>query len=143
MPAAVLETIHSELLDYRGTGLSVLSMSHRSPEFGEILDGCRAALRRVLRVPPSFEILLTHGGGHGQFTAVPLNLCAAPDRPADYVVTGSWSQAAADEAAPFARVAVAARGTADGLPPREAWVVREDQGRTGVLQRVFNLMFRR
>ena len=88
-------------------------------------------------------ILLTHGGGHGQFAAVPLNLCAAPDRPADYVVTGSWSQAAADEAAPFARVAVAARGTADGLPPREAWVVREDQGRTGVLQRVFNLMFRR
>ena len=67
MPAAVLQTIQSELLDYRGTGLSVLSMSHRSPEFGEIMAECRAAIRRLLGVPAE------RGEDEGHDPTVPRN----------------------------------------------------------------------
>ena len=99
MPTSVMDEIQKEMLDYRGTSISVLSMSHRSPEFGAIIDDCRSVLRRVLRLPESHEILFTHGGGHGQFAAVPLNMC--PGGPngssADYFVHGSWGRRAAAE----------------------------------------------
>ena len=65
--------IQEEMLDFQGTGASVMSMSHRSPEFAAIIDDTSASLRRVLHIPDTHEILFTHGGGHGQFAAIPLN----------------------------------------------------------------------
>ena len=70
-----MREIQAEMLNYRGTGMSVMCMSHRSPEFGVVLQETLATARRVLEVPATHEILFTHGGGHGQFAAVPLNLC--------------------------------------------------------------------
>eukprot|EP01051_Picozoa_sp_SAG22_P006691 SAG22_NODE_445_length_10447_cov_4.063104_9_plen_432_part_00 len=97
MPAPVLQQIQEELLDWRGTGISVLSMSHRSPEFGDILAESSGALREALELPGEFELIFAQGGGHGQFAAVPLNLCAG-EAAAHYLVTGSWSARAAAEA---------------------------------------------
>ena len=123
MPNSVMDEIQKEMLDYRGTGISVLSMSHRSPEFGAIIDDCRSVLRRVLRLPESHEILFTHGGGHGQFAAVPLNLCPGGpnESSADYFVHGSWGRRAAAEAAKYTTVRIAAETDGKTLPPRSSW----------------------
>jgi len=121
MPAEVLHSVQAELLDYEGTGLSVLSMSHRAPEFSAILADSEAVLRRVLQLPPEFELLFMHGGGHGQFAAVPLNLCVSSECSADYIITGSWSKRAATEAAKYAKVNVVVEGTGDCLPPLSDW----------------------
>ena len=100
MPDAVMRSIQAELLDVGGTGVSILSMSHRSPEFGVVYHDTVAALRRVLELPATHELLFVHGGGHGQFAAVPLNLGPAGTAcTADYILNGTWSRRAEDEAA--------------------------------------------
>lgn len=78
--------------------LSSMYLSHRSPEFGTILDNCIYLLRKVMAIPDNYEVLFTHGGGHGQFAAVPLNLCPTGEEKAAYLVSGTWSERAFDEA---------------------------------------------
>lgn len=123
LPEPVMHDIQRELLNFNGTGASVMSMSHRSPEFQEIFQDTSSVLRRVLEIPDSHEILFCHGGGHGQFAAVPLNLCGAgKDCRADYVVHGTWSRRAAAEAAKYATVRICAESKDDtALPPRAEW----------------------
>ena len=122
MPAAVMRQVQAELLDAGGTGLSVMEMSHRSPEFGAVFADTVAVLRRVMELPSSHELLFAHGGGHGQMAAVPLNLCAAGKQcTADYVVNGTWSRRAADEAAKYVTVRHAATSDGTRLPPRDEW----------------------
>ena len=122
MPEAVMRSIQAELLDVGGTGVSILSVSHRSPEFGAVYHDAVAALRRVLKLPATHEILFAHGGGHGQFAAVPLNLCpAGKECTADYILNGTWSRRAADEAAKFVTVRTAAESDDTRLPPRDEW----------------------
>lgn len=123
LPAAVMQEIQDELLDWNGTGSSVMSMSHRSPEFGEIIDDTRRVLRRVMHLPESHEILFTHGGGHGQFAAVPLNLCQGgpAECSADYIVNGTWGRRAAAEASKYVTVRHAAESDGKALPPRNEW----------------------
>ena len=122
MPDAVMRSIQAELLDVGGTGVSILSVSHRSPEFGAVYHDAVAALRRVLKLPATHEILFAHGGGHGQFAAVPLNLCpAGKECTADYILNGTWSRRAADEAAKFVTVRTAAESDDTRLPPRDEW----------------------
>ena len=82
--------------------------SHRSPNFGKIFEESKNALRKLMMLPPNFEILFTHGGGHGQFAAVPLNLSKASDF-AEYVDTGTWSKRAADEARKYISVNIVAK----------------------------------
>ena len=122
LPTSVMHEIQAELLDFNGTGISVMCMSHRSPEFGAVFTEAQECLRRVLEVPSSHEILFTHGGGHGQFAAVPLNLCGAgKDCRADYIVSGTWSRRAALEAEKYATVRVCAEGDGTRMPPRSTW----------------------
>eukprot|EP00937_MAST-01D_sp_MAST-1D-sp2_P000008 g8.t1 len=107
LPPPVMREAQRELLDFEGSGLGVMELSHRSPEFLGILANTQALLRRVLAVPENFTVLFTHGGGHGQMAAVPLNLCGSgKSRRADYIVSGTWSQRAATEAAKYADVRV-------------------------------------
>lgn len=86
-----------ELLDWQGHGCSVMELSHRSKDFVELAQQAEADLRQLLRIPDDYRVLFTHGGGRGQFSAVPMNL-SRQGQQADYLVSGSWSAAALSEA---------------------------------------------
>jgi len=96
LPQPVLERVRDELLDYRGTGMSVMEMSHRSPEFEEILARAEATLRRLLKIPDDYAVLFLQGGGSMQFTMVPMNLYLA-GKPVDVLHTGMWTAKAIAE----------------------------------------------
>lgn len=125
LPKPVLETIQAELMDYRGLGCSVMELNHRSDAFEEILHGLEARIRRLLKVPEDYAVLFCPGGGRMQFSMVPLNLLGAGVS-ASYVVTGTWSKGAANEAARFARVHVAYHGNGTKLPDEEMLDIPED-----------------
>ena len=99
LPLEVLREAQEELLDYRGTGMSVMEMSHRGKEFGKIISEAEAVLREIAKIPPEYKILFLQGGGHTQFAMVPMNLMK--NRVADYILTGLWAKKAAKEASLF------------------------------------------
>ena len=128
LPEEVLEQARDELLDYRGRGLSVMEMSHRSSEFIDIAERAEHDFRELLGVPSSYEVLFLQGGATEQFASVPLNL-ATQDDAADYVDTGSWSEKAIAEGKRFCRVNVAASSKARGydhIPPFAEWRLSKD-----------------
>ena len=90
LPLSVLERIREELLDYRGTGMSVMEMSHRAAEFEEINAQAEQRLRRLLAIPEDYAVLFVQGGGSLQFTMAPMNLSLAGTS-VDVLHTGSWS----------------------------------------------------
>jgi phosphoserine aminotransferase len=96
LPLPVLERVRDELLDYRGTGMSVMEMSHRSPEFEEINARAEQGLRRLLAIPDDYAVIFLQGGGSMQFTMVPMNLCL-PGKPVDVLHTGMWTAKAITE----------------------------------------------
>jgi len=99
LPVSVLERIQSELLDFAGLGASVIEVSHRSQEFMRLVEETREQVRRLMNVPASHAILFCHGGGHMQFSAVPLNLLGLkPARKALYVDTGNFALRAIEDA---------------------------------------------
>ncbi len=85
-------------------GLTSLALSHRSPEFLKILEHTIAITRKVMEIPDDYEVIFTHGGGHGQFAAVPLNLCHEKSDIATYIVNGTWSARGRDEAMKYCSV---------------------------------------
>lgn len=89
-------------------------LSHRSPEFVDILDSAVQRCREVMGIPEQYEILFMHGGGHGQFAAVPLNLCPTGDEKATYLVNGTWSKRALTEASKYCRPIVVSSENPDG-----------------------------
>ncbi len=111
LPTEVLETAASELTNYRGSGMSVAEMSHRSRWFQDIFDETKARFRAALNVPESHEILFLQGGASLQFSMVPMNLTEDGDT-ADYAVTGNFARIAATEAKKYCRVHVAASSEA-------------------------------
>jgi len=120
----VLLEAQAGLLNYDNTGLGVMEMSHRSPAFEGILARAERDCRALLGIPDSYRVLFLQGGGSTQFSAVPLNLCPTADTKAHYLVTGSWSQAAAQEASKYARTNVvtpagAPKGSFTTLPALE------------------------
>jgi len=96
LPLPVLERIREELLDWRGSGMSVMEMSHRSPEFESINAHAEAGLRRHLAIPDEYAVIFLQGGGSMQFTMVPMNLCL-PGKPVDLLHTGAWTAKALSE----------------------------------------------
>ena len=107
LPLEVLEKAQRELVDYQGAGVSVMEMSHRSPEYLAIFEGAKDNLRKLMSVPDDYEILFLHGGASSQFAMVPLNLFSINGK-ADYVNTGAWSKKAIAEAKRFGDVNVVA-----------------------------------
>ncbi len=107
LPQEVLEQAREEMLDWHGTGMSVMEMSHRGKAFISIAETAEADLRELLAVPKNYKVLFLQGGATGQFAAIPLNL-TTPESVVDYVNTGSWSKKAIGEAKHYARVNVAA-----------------------------------
>ena len=96
LPEEVLREAASEMLDYRGTGMSVMEMSHRSKPFQQILDTAEADLRELMGIPDHYKVLFLQGGAYQQFAAVPMNLMN--NKVADYIVTGQWAKKAWQEA---------------------------------------------
>src|SRR6267143_3896252 len=96
LPLPVLERIREELLDYRGTGMSVMEMSHRSPEFEAINNAAEQNLRKLLAIPDDYAVIFVQGGGSMQFTMVPMNLALA-GKPVDVLHTGAWTAKAISE----------------------------------------------
>jgi len=123
IPPEVLQTAAAEMLDWHGSGMGVMEMSHRGKEFISIYEQAEADLRALLAVPARFRILFMQGGGLAENAIVPLNLSHAAA--ADFVVTGSWSLKSQKEARKYcAEVNIAASNEADGhttLPDPAAW----------------------
>jgi phosphoserine aminotransferase len=107
LPAEVLARAGDEMLDWRGSGMSVMEMSHRGPEFMKIAAEAEADLRSLLAIPSNYKVLFLQGGATLQFAQVPMNLLRGKGK-ADYVVTGEWSKKAVKEAKNYCDVAIAA-----------------------------------
>ena len=107
LPLSALERAGSEITNYRGSGMSVMEMSHRSKVFQQIFDETQEKLRRLMNVPDGYKILFLQTGASGQFSMIPLNLMG-PNGKADYAVTGNFAGIAAKEAAKYGTVNIAA-----------------------------------
>ncbi|KAJ3332918.1 hypothetical protein HDU93_008876 [Gonapodya sp. JEL0774] len=98
IPVPVLKQAQAEMLDYKGCGMSVMELSHRSKEYEGIHDAAIRDLKQLLDVPEDYDVLFMQGGGSTQFAAVVYNLLGDGEKTADYFVTGGWSDKAASEA---------------------------------------------
>ena len=129
MPEEVLRQAADEMLDWHGSGMSVMEMSHRGKEFMSIHEAALTDLRELLDVPASHRILFLQGGGIAENAIVPMNLLGSR-KTADFVVTGSWSQKSFNEAKKYGTPHLAASGkTADGFtraPARAEWQLSDD-----------------
>ena len=112
LPLNVIEDAAANLASYEGCGQSVMEMSHRSKEFGKIIEDAEANLREIMNIPDNYKVMFLQGGGTLQFAMVPLNLLRASKK-ADYVVTGSWAKKAYKEATKFGDIKVIASSEED------------------------------
>lgn len=127
MPAAALEQARSELMDYAGSGMSVMEMSHRSRLFQDIFDDTKQKLKELMKVPDSHEILFLQGGATLQFAAIPMNLLGGGC--ADYAITGNFSAKAAREAEKYGQVHIACDSAPTGhdrIPSQEELKLSKD-----------------
>lgn len=105
LPAPVMLKAQDEFINWQSTGSSVMELSHRSTEFIAVANKAEADIRELMNIPENYKVLFCHGGGRGQFSAVPTNFLPVGGE-ADYVVTGSWSKSAAAEATNFGKINV-------------------------------------
>jgi phosphoserine aminotransferase len=123
LPRVVLEQARDELLDWHGTGMSVMEMSHRGKEYMGIAAQAEADLRTLLAIPGTYKVLFLQGGATSQFAMVPMNLLRGRAR-ADYINTGAWSKKAIGEAKRYCEVNVAASSVGSNfttIPDRAGW----------------------
>jgi phosphoserine aminotransferase len=123
LPETVLRQAADEMLDWHGTGMSVMEMSHRGKEFIAIHAEAEALLRELLDIPGNYKVLFMQGGAIGENAIVPMNLIGRTGR-ADYVLTGDWSKKSAKEAGIYGKVNIAASGEAGkftAIPKRSDW----------------------
>ena len=123
LPEVVLEQAKAEMLDWHGSGMSVMEMSHRGKEFVSIAEQAEADLRELLAIPAHYKTLFLQGGASSQFAAVPMNLLRGKTK-ADYLNTGMWSKKAIAEAKKYGQINVVASSEASNfttIPARESW----------------------
>ena len=127
LPEAVLRQAASDMLDWQGSGMSVMEMSHRGPEFTHILAQTQSLLKSLLAIPDNYSVLLLQGGAIAENAIVPMNLIGSTGQ-ADYVVSGNWSHKSMQEAARYGRVHLAASSEAQGytsMPDLASWQLSE------------------
>ena len=122
LPEEVLREAADEMLDYKGTGMSVMEMSHRSKVFQKIFDDTKANFIRLFRVPDNYKVLFLQGGASGQFSMVPLNLMGRTGK-ADYAVTGNFASIACKEAKKYGQISLAA----DSGDKNHTYIPQQDQ----------------
>jgi phosphoserine aminotransferase len=123
LPESVLRQAADEMLDWHGSGMSVMEMSHRGKEFISIHAQCESLLRELLGVPANYKVLFMQGGAIGENAIVPMNMLRGKAG-ADYINTGEWSKKSIKEAAKYCKVNVAATSEANhftSVPARETW----------------------
>ena len=128
LPLEVLQQVQSELLEWQGSGMSVLEISHRSKAFIKVAEQAEADLRELMQVPDDYAVLFLQGGATTHFALIPMNL-SAPEQATDYLVTGSWSKKAGKEAAAVRKVSVVADGAGSNymdVPDRAGWKLNPD-----------------
>lgn len=126
LPESVLRACADEMLDYRGCGMSVMEMSHRSPAFQQIFDETEATLRRLMGIPDNYKVLFLQGGATLQFAGIPMNLMR--NGRAGYVVSGNWSKKAYKEALKYGQADLVASGEAEGFSRVPDFPAAVDQG---------------
>src|SRR5690606_27273410 len=127
LPKSVLERAQAEMLDWHGSGMSVMEMSHRGKEFTSILEKTEADLRTLLSVPNNYKVLFLQGGAIAENAIIPLNLLA--NKSADYAITGAWSKRSVDDARAFGTINIATNAEADGftkVPDFSSWQLNKD-----------------
>ena len=127
LPEEVLNEAAAEMLDYRGTGMSVMEMSHRSKSYETIIEDAESDLRDLLHIPENYKVLFLQGGGSTQFAMVPMNLME--NRVADYIITGQWAKKAHKEASIYGKanaIASSADKTFSYIPDCSDLPVSED-----------------
>ena len=127
LPEEVLKQAAEEMLDYQGTGMSVMEMSHRSKPFDKIIKEAEADLREIMGIPDNYKVLFLQGGATQQFAAIPMNLMK--NRVADYIVSGSWSKKAYKEAKLYGKANLLASSEDENfsyVPDVDAIEVSED-----------------
>lgn len=127
LPLEVLEQVRDEMLDWHGTGMSVMEMSHRGKAYTSIIEAAEADLRELMQVPANYKILFMQGGAIAQNAIIPLNLLGDKTA-ADYVVTGSWSEKSLKEAGKYCTAHLAASSGPEyvGVPAPEMWKLSAD-----------------
>jgi phosphoserine aminotransferase len=128
LPQAVLKQAQTEMLDWNGSGMSVMEMSHRGKEFMSIAEQAESDLRRLMNIPDNYKVLFLQGGASAQFAMVPLNLLRGKTS-ADYVNTGAWSKKAISEAKRYCDVNVVASSEDSkftAIPAFESWKLNGD-----------------
>ena len=129
LPEEVLQTAQAEMLDWHGTGMSIMELGHRGSEFQGVAEKAEANLRELMQIPKHYHVLFLTGGASAQFAMVPLNLMSERKK-ADYIDTGIWSKKAIDEARRYGDVHVAAAsGVVNSqvfIPDQNAWDLRSD-----------------
>jgi phosphoserine aminotransferase len=123
LPEEVLKQAASEMTDWRGSGMSVMEMSHRGKEFVSIAEKAEADLREIMNIPNNYKVLFLQGGATSQFAMVPMNLLMGK-KTADYINTGQWSKKAISEAKRYCNVNVVATSEANNfttIPPQSEW----------------------
>jgi phosphoserine aminotransferase len=128
LPEPVLQQAREEMLDWHGSGMSVMEMSHRGKEYLSIHAEAQASLRELLTIPAHYRVLFLQGGATTQFAAIPMNLLRGKTV-ADYVYTGEWSKKAIQEAKRYCKVNIAASSEDANfsyVPKRETWRLSDD-----------------
>jgi phosphoserine aminotransferase len=128
LPKEVLQQARDEMLDWHGSGMSVMEMSHRGKEFMSIAEKTESDLRELAGIPQNYKVLFLQGGASSQFAMVPMNLLRGKTT-ADYINTGQWSAKAVEEASRYCTVNVAASSEDSNftyIPPREQWRLNPD-----------------
>ena len=128
LPEKVLEQAAAEMMDYQGSGQSVMEMSHRSKVFDKIIKDAEALLRELYNIPDNYKVLFLQGGASAQFSAIPLNFMNGSGK-ADYIITGQWAKKAYQEAQKYGDVVAAASSqdkTFSYIPKTVAQDFRDD-----------------
>lgn len=125
LPEEVLLQAQAEMLDWQHTGMSIMELGHRGPEFKEVAEQAEADLRELMNIPKHYHVLFLAGGASTQFAMVPLNLFTTEKTTADYIDTGVWSKKAIDEAKRYGAVNIAAHTMHKNhlayVPEQESW----------------------
>lgn len=129
MPEEVLLKAQAEMLDWQGTGMSIMELGHRGPEFQQMAEKAEADLRELMAIPSNYHVLFLPGGATAQFAMVPINLFGSKTK-ADYIDTGIWSKKAIAEAKRYGEVNVAAKTMYEDqlayIPAQDQWSVNPD-----------------
>ncbi len=124
LPEEVMRQAQAEFLDWHGSGMSIMEVSHRGRQFSQVAEESEADLRELMKIPDNYKVMFLHGGATMQFSAIPLNL-TRPGDTVDYFNTGAWSKKALNEAKRYANVNIVAEHTTE-IPDPDTWQLSDN-----------------